>query len=71
MTAARQTDATTRWVERLNRLARDLDEDAATMHPSAWSDALGHRMERWRALAAGGPREPDAGQLELFAEKGA
>jgi len=38
-------------IARLNRLCRDLDERAASMHLSAWPEALKEDMERWKRLA--------------------
>lgn len=45
------------WVRRLNDLARKLDEDAASLHPSAWSEALGAEMAEWKRLAKAGPKD--------------
>jgi hypothetical protein len=42
---------TNKWVVRINKLARQLDEDAASMHPSVWNEALGDRHEQYRKLA--------------------
>lgn len=43
------------WVSKLNRMAVDIDAAAASMHPSAWHEALAPDFERFRKLAAGGP----------------
>ncbi len=48
-------DATDKWVARLNKLAREIDEDAATIHPSAWKEQLGDLYEKYRKLAGRGP----------------
>jgi len=42
---------TEKRLARLNRLGQDLDERAASMHPSAWPEALKEDMERWKRLA--------------------
>ena len=50
------------WLRRLNRLAAEIDEQAASLHPSAWSEQLGPMSARWRALArAGPPDDPHRG----------
>lgn len=48
-------DAELTWLRRLNRLAAELDEQAASLHPSAWREQLGPMTARWRALARAGP----------------
>jgi len=50
-----ERDPIARWVERVNRLGRELDAAAASMHPSAWHEALAPDRERWEVLARGGP----------------
>lgn len=47
-------DATERWIGRLNRLGRDLDATAASIHPSAWKEQLREDIERWRRVARKG-----------------
>ena len=42
--------AIARWVEYLNRLGRELDAKAASMHPSAWKEQLREDIERWRRV---------------------
>ncbi|MHB9144688.1 MAG: hypothetical protein ACYC5Y_05055 [Symbiobacteriia bacterium] len=53
------TDAVDAWVRRVNQAARTLDETAAAIHPSAWPEALHDDMERFKRLAAAGPRPND------------
>lgn len=43
------------WVSKVNRMAAEIDAAAASMHPSAWPEALATDFERFRKLAAGGP----------------
>lgn len=52
-------DAVDAWVHRVNQLARSLDETAAAMHPSAWPETLRDDIERFKRLAAVGPRQND------------
>lgn len=51
-----QEGAVERWVRQLNRLGRELDEQAAAIHPSAWHEQLADLRDRWLRLAARGPR---------------
>jgi hypothetical protein len=46
------------WVSKVNRMAANIEANAAAMHPSAWSEALAADHARFRKLAAGGPVEP-------------
>jgi hypothetical protein len=48
---------TAKWVSRLNKLAREMDELAATLHPSAWHEALAPYCAKYKRLAQGAPRE--------------
>ncbi|GEM_PF-4918406 len=50
-------DATDKWVAKLNKLASEIDEDAAPTHPSAWKEQLGDLHEKYRKLAERGPNE--------------
>lgn len=52
-------DTVETWVRRINQLARSLDEAAAAMHPSAWPETLRDDIERFKRLAAVGPRQND------------
>jgi hypothetical protein len=53
------------WLRSLNRLAAELDECAASLHPSVWREQLGPMNARWRALArAGSPLAQDARRRE-------
>lgn len=49
------TDPVAAWVSRVNRLAAEIDATAASLHPSAWPEALAPDSERFRRLAANGP----------------
>lgn len=49
-------DAVDAWVRRVNQLARSLDEAGAAIHPSAWPEALGADIERFKRLALPGPQ---------------
>lgn len=51
-------DAIDAWVRRVNLAARNLDELAASMHPSAWAEALHEDTERFKRLAVAGPQSP-------------
>lgn len=44
------------WVHRLNRLGADLDDEALSMHPAAWHEALSDRIVRWKRLAKSPPK---------------
>lgn len=54
------------WVSKVNRMAAEIDSEAASMHPSAWSEALAPDFERFRKLAGSGPVEPGSAQLSLL-----
>lgn len=43
------------WVARLNRLALELDETAAALHPSAWPEQLKAHLEQYREQAKRAP----------------
>lgn len=43
--------ATDAWVAKVNRLAAEIDANAASLHPSAWAEALAPDFERFRKLA--------------------
>lgn len=43
------------WVRKVNRLAEDIDADARMVHPSAWPETLGQKVEQFRRLAGSGP----------------
>lgn len=40
------------WVRRLNKLGRELDASAASMHPSAWPEALKRDREKWKKVGS-------------------
>lgn len=42
---------TEQWVKRLNKLAEEMDETAASLHPSAWHEALAPMREEYERLA--------------------
>lgn len=44
---------TDEWVARLNALAREMDDLAASLHPTAWAEALRDLNDKWRRLAEG------------------
>jgi hypothetical protein len=43
--------STDEWVKQVNRLAREIDEIAASMHPSAWPEQLGELFRKYERLA--------------------
>lgn len=45
------------WVHRVNQLCREIDEIAASIHPSAWPEALADLHEKYRRLAKSGMKE--------------
>ena len=57
MNDQKQEQAVEKWVSQVNALARDLDESARALHPSVWPEAHAPDMERFKKLAARGPRE--------------
>lgn len=61
------TISTDEWVRRLNALGREMDDLAASLHPSVWGEALADLRARYEKLA----RQPtcDDKQLPLFAEE--
>jgi len=46
-----EEDAVDRWVRDLNRMGADLDALAASIHPTAWRDALEPMRRQWERLA--------------------
>ena len=48
MSAAKTTE---QWVAQINRLAREIDELADSLHPSAWPEQLKDYHERFRREA--------------------
>jgi hypothetical protein len=40
-----------RWVASVNRLAREMDEQAASIHLSAWAEVMKAANEKFRKLA--------------------
>lgn len=58
---------TNEWVRKLNKLGREIDEWAASIHPSAWDEELKAEMEKWRKLAKYQPVDEPV-QLSLFDE---
>jgi hypothetical protein len=45
-------EATEKWVARVNNLAREMDEKAASVHPSAWPEMMKAENEKYRKIAA-------------------
>ena len=45
-----------RWVARVNLLAKKMDEEAASIHPSAWTEAMEKENEKFRKIAKSLPR---------------
>ena len=39
------------WISSVNRLAREMDEQAASLHPSAWPEAMKEENEKFRKIA--------------------
>lgn len=58
--------ALTAWVSKCNRMAADIEANAAAMHPSAWPEALAPDHARFRKLAGSGPVEKESAQLSLL-----
>lgn len=52
----RERDQTDAWVHRVNRAARELDEAAASMHPSAWRDELEEQRQKYKKACGGRPK---------------
>ncbi len=58
------------WVRRLNALGAEMDAVAASLHPSAWEEALAPLRAQYRKLAAqhyprpGGTRPHQPGLFE-------
>lgn len=52
------------WVKRINALAKEIDDTAASVHPSAWKEALAPLAEKYAAACAsqkaGDPLPADA-----------
>jgi hypothetical protein len=42
---------TDEWVRRVNELAREIDEIAASIHPSAWRETLEPEFRKFERLA--------------------
>jgi hypothetical protein len=63
---------TEEWVKRLNKLALEMDEIAASIHPTAWNETLFDLRAKYLALAKRGPDDSAArvDDLPLFAEAG-
>ena len=40
-----------RWVSRCNAMARELDDIAASIHPSVWPEAMKEMSEKFKKLA--------------------
>ena len=53
------------WVSKCNRMAAEIESNAAAMHPSVWPEALAADHARFRKLACRGPVEPGSVQLSF------
>lgn len=40
-----------KWVAAVNRLAREMDEKAASLHPTAWKEQMAADNEKFRKVA--------------------
>lgn len=49
---AKKKMTTDEWVARLNALAREMDDQAASLHPSVWPEQMEAVNARYRKLAA-------------------
>jgi hypothetical protein len=49
-----EDSAMDQWVHQVNTLAAEMDEIAASMHPSCWPEALAPYREKYKRLAASG-----------------
>ncbi len=49
-------DAEAQWVHKVNELAKEIDQVAASMHPTAWSEELADLHRKFEKLAKGGPK---------------
>jgi hypothetical protein len=45
-------EAIVKWVALVNKMAREMDEKAASVHPSAWPEMMKAENEKYRKLAA-------------------
>jgi len=43
---------TEQWVKRLREIGDEMDELMASLHPSAWDQALKLQKEEWRKIAS-------------------
>lgn len=59
------------WVAQVNRLAAEMDANAAGLHPSAWAEALAPDRERFRKLASKQPAGAVATTLPIDFDQGA
>ncbi len=60
---AKKKLTTGEWAARLNALGREMDDQAASLHPSAWPEQMEAANTRYRKLASVGTC--DAVQLEM------
>lgn len=60
MVARLDTDT---WVRNVNKLAAEIDEAAASLHPSAWAEQLAPLHDRYRKVAGQAVKQQ---QLSLF-----
>lgn len=55
-----EKDPVLKWVNKVNKLALEIDAEADSMHPSKRKDALASDLEKFKRLAAFGPRAKPA-----------
>jgi hypothetical protein len=60
---------TDEWVRRVNSLAREIDEIAASIHPSAWREALGPEFRKYERLAKVMPEDKRASSRKKQIER--
>lgn len=41
-----------KWVAAVNKLAREMDEQAASVHPAAWPEMMKAQNDRFKKVAA-------------------
>ena len=54
----KQFRTTEEWVAAVNQAAREMDEWAASLHPSAWPEALADLRAQYRAIAGANVADP-------------
>ncbi len=64
-------DEITRWVQRLNKLGAEMDEWAASMHPSAWHEEFAAQRDKWKRIAQSLPEDKPQPQITVCRYDGA